>query len=322
MLKNFRFARYRFSYTVLESLRLPPYKGNVFRSRFGYTLRDITCIGDADACESACQFREQCVYSRCFEIPVPDDCPFLSGESFAPHPFVLEPPRSGKLEYAPGDRLVCNLILIGDAIDLLPWMVFAFDQMGERRIGIGGERGRCVLDRVESLAVEDNGLSDTIYTGSSQLLTGKGLVLGLADVVRTIPDTVGRVEFDFLTPTSIEVAGRWMSDLRFEHLIGDLLRRIGLLSYFHCGEDLDVDIPSLRKAASVVTHESHLRWFRSDRRSYGGEVSVPAGGFVGRIRYRGNLMLFLPFLFLGAYLHIGHDAAFGYGQYRMRCVSG
>ena len=322
MLQNFRFARYRFIYTVQEPMRLPQYKGNVFYNRFGHVLRDITCLGDADQCDSLCEFPDQCIYAKCFEILVRDDCSFLSGESFAPPPFVLEPPRSGKLEYAPGDRLVCNLILIGKGIDLLPWMVFAFNEVGERRIGLRGERGRCVLDSVESLAVADNGLSDTIYTGSSQMLTGKGLVLSLADVVGTIPDTVGRVEFDFLTPTSIEVAGRWMSDLRFEHLIGDLLRRIGLLSYFHCGEDLDVDVPSLRKAASVVTHESHLRWFRSDRRSYGGEVSVPAGGFVGRIRYRGNLTPFLPFLFLGTYLHIGQATAFGFGQYRVRCVSG
>ena len=44
MLQNFRFARYRFTYTVQEPLKMPQHKGNVFRGRFGYILRHITCI--------------------------------------------------------------------------------------------------------------------------------------------------------------------------------------------------------------------------------------------------------------------------------------
>ena len=132
MLQNFQFSRYRFTYTVDEPLRLPQYKGNVFRSRFGYILRDIACIGNKETCDAACQFPNQCVYSRCFETPVPDDSPILRDQPFVTHPFVLEPPRTGKLTYAPGDTLVCNLILIGEAINLLPWMVFALNEVGRR----------------------------------------------------------------------------------------------------------------------------------------------------------------------------------------------
>ena len=44
MLQNFRFAHYRFTYTVQEPLKMLHHKGNVFRGRFGYILRHITCI--------------------------------------------------------------------------------------------------------------------------------------------------------------------------------------------------------------------------------------------------------------------------------------
>ena len=98
MLQNFRFARYRFTYTVQEPLKMPEYKGNVFRGRLGYILRGITCVRGARQCEKECQLPQQCVYSKCFETPVPDDSPFLRGQPFAPHPFVLEPPRTEKLE--------------------------------------------------------------------------------------------------------------------------------------------------------------------------------------------------------------------------------
>ena len=321
MLQNFRFARYRFTYIVQEPLKLAQYKGNVFGSRFGYTLRDITCIGDTDQCDTQCQFPDQCVYSKCFETPVPGDSPILRGQSFAPQPFVLEPPRTGKLEYVPGDTLACNLILIGKAIPLLPWMVFTLNEVGKRRIGLRGERGWCLLNKVENLPARENHQRRTIYTAETQMLAEDTETLCLDDVMRGVPDVARRIELEFLTPASIKVAGRWTSDLRFEHLVRDLLCRICLLSSCYCGEDLDVDVLSLLRAADVVTHESHLRWFRSDLQSQGAEHSMPMGGFIGKIRFTGNLTPFLPFIFLGAYLHIGHHTAFGYGQYRVRSIT-
>ena len=321
MLQNFRFARYRFTYTVLEPLRLPQYKGNVFGNRFRYTLRDITCLGDMDQCDTQCQLADQCIYARCFETPVPDESPILRYQSWAPHPFVLEPPRTGKLEYVPGDTLVCDLILIGDSINLLPWIVFTFNEVGKRRIGLRDKRGKCLLEKVESLSARGNDQHQTVYTAETQMLTENSLILRPDDVMRTAPNVAHRIELEFLTPTDIKVAGHWMSDLRFEHFIGDLLRRIRFLSYYHCGEDLDVDTSVLLKAADSVTHESHLRWFGSDRHSHRAESSIPVGGFIGRIRYSGNLTPFLPFIYLGEYLHIGPYTALGYGQYRLRSIT-
>lgn len=105
--------------------------------------------------------------------------------------------------------------------------------------------------------------------------------------------------------------------LTYEHLIRNLLRRIRFLSYFHCGEDLYVDAHALIKAAESITPQSQLRWLKKDRYSYRAEKSVPMGGFIGKIRFEGDLKPFLPFICLGEYLHIGHHTAFGFGQYRI-----
>ena len=318
MLQNFRFARYRFTYTVQEPLKMPSYKGNVFRSRFGYILRHIACIGDSEkSCTEKCQFPERCVYSKCFETPVPDDSPMLRGQPFAPHPFVLQPPRTGKQEYTPGDTFTYNMILIGEAINLLPWMVFTFDQIGKRRVGLRGERGQCQLEKVESLPAHGNHKPQTIYTAETEMLTDDGLILRLDDVMDGTPHVTDAIELEFLTHTSIKVNGKWTSNLTFEHFLRNLLRRIRFLSYFHCGEDLDVDARGLIADASAVTHESGLRWLQADRYSYRAEKSVPMGGFIGKIRFEGNLQPFLPFIYLGEYLHIGHHTAFGHGQYRL-----
>ena len=317
MLQNFRFACYRFSYTVGEPLKMPQYKGNLFRARFGYILRHITCVSTTQECDTRCQFPERCIYSKCFETPVPADAPILRGQPYAPHPFILEPPCTGKLDYAPDDTFTCTLTLIGDAIDLLPWMVFTFDQIGKRRVGNQGKRGQCQLNKVESLSARGDHQTQTIYTAETEMLTDEGLILRLGDVMDGAPHVTDEIELEFLTPTSIKVNGKWTSELTFEHLIRNLLRRIRFLSYFHCGEDLDVDALGLIESSRSVKHESHLQWFRQDRWSRRTEKPIPMGGFVGNVRFEGELELFLPFIFLGEYLHIGHHTAFGHGQYRL-----
>ena len=317
MLKNFRFARYRFTYTVQEPLKMPQHKGNVFRGRFGYILRHIACIGSEQQCKERCQFPERCVYSKCFETPVPEDSIILRGQPYAPHPFILQPPRTGQLDYAPGDTFTCNITLIGEAINLLPWIVLTFQEIGKRRIGLRDKRGQCQLNKVESLSAYGSHNSQTIYTSETEMLTDEGRILRLDDVMHAAPHATDTIELEFFTPTSIKVDGKWTGKLTFEHLIRNLLRRIRFLSYFHCGEDLDVDAPAIIKAAGAVTHHLSLSWLRKDRYSYRTEKSVPMGGFIGKASFKGELAPFLLFIYLGEYLHIGHHTAFGFGQYRL-----
>ena len=317
MLQNFCFARYRFSYTVQEPLKIPTYKGNVFRGRFGYILRYIACIGDKEECDNKCQYADRCVYSKCFETPVPKDSPMLRGQPFAPHPFILQPPRSEKKEYVPGDTFTCNITLIGETINLLPWIVLTFQEMGKRRIGLQGKRGQCRLEKVESLSAFSYDQTETIFTAETEMLTDDGIILNIDDVMHNTHEITDTIELEFLTPTSVKVDGKWTKELTFEHLIRNLLRRIRFLSFFHCGEDLDVDAHALIDAACAITHESHFRWLKSNRYSYRTESSIPMSGFIGKVLYSGELGQFLPFIYLGEYLHIGHHTAFGYGQYRL-----
>ena len=319
MLQNLRFARYRLTYAIREPLKMPEHKGNIFRGRLGYILRQITCVGDEDECEKHCGFPDRCVYSHCFETPVPPDSPFLRNQPFAPHPFVLEPPRTRKLDYAPGDSFACNLILVGEAINLLPWMVYAFTEVGKRRIGLRGARGRCQLDRVESLLARGDG--KTIYTAETETLSDEGAVLRLDDVMAEAPDIADLIELDFLTPTSIKVDGEWVRHLTFELLIRNLLRRLRFLSFFHCGEDFLLDAPELLRRAAAVKRKSRLQWVRKDRWSHRTERAIPMGGFAGKVRFKGDLAPFLPFILLGERLHIGHHTAFGFGQYSVNEVT-
>ena len=209
------------------------------------------------------------------------------------------------------------MILIGEAINLLPWMVFTFDQMGKRRIGLQGKRGQCRFEKVESLPARGGHQTQTIFTAETEMLTDDGLILRLDDVMHDAPHVTDAIELEFITPTSIKVDGQWTSELTFEHLIRNLLRRIRFLSYFHCGEDLAVDAPALIELACSVRHQSRFRWVKTERWSERAKRFIQMRGFIGKIRFSGELEPFLPFIFLGEYLHIGHHTAFGHGQYHL-----
>jgi hypothetical protein len=41
------------------------------------------------------------------------------------------------------------------------------------------------------------------------------------------------------------------------------------------------------------------------------------GGLIGSVDYAGDLAVFIPFVALGAFLHVGKNSTFGLGKYRV-----
>lgn len=68
--------------------------------------------------------KQKCIYSYIFETPPPEDAEMLRLYPKVPHPFVNEPPITEKQVFAPGDTVPFHLILIGHAIDYLPYYIY------------------------------------------------------------------------------------------------------------------------------------------------------------------------------------------------------
>ena len=97
------------------------------------------------------------------------------------------------------------------------------------------------------------------------------------------------------------------------------MRRLGHLSYFHCGGD-----PSavafkewIGLASNVSTVEQNLTWFDWERHSTRQKTTMRLGGLIGRITYAGNLAPFRPLLEAGEIAHAGKGTSFGLGRYRI-----
>ncbi len=210
-LRKIRYARFRLDLTAIDRLRLPPYKGSTFRGAFGHTFKRLVCVKRDLDC-ATCLICDRCVYYYVFETPFSGEGD-ARGYAFAPHPFVVEPPEETREIYEPGDELRVGLVLVGRALDYLPYFIYAFEEMGRRGMGVG--RGQAALQRVMA------GGQCIYQPDTGQLEPDYPVCAGPPD-----GEAVGtRLRLRLHTPIRLKAAGRYTSRLDFALLVRALLRR-------------------------------------------------------------------------------------------------
>ncbi|HHT9145919.1 MAG TPA: hypothetical protein ACFYD4_09605, partial [Candidatus Wunengus sp. YC61] len=152
MLETFWLAKFRFTICAKEHIRFPTYKGSAFRGGFGYAFKRVVCVTKNRECDD-CILKQKCIYSYIFETPPPEDTEMLRLYPKVPHPFVIEPPITEKQTFEPGETFSFHLILIGNAIDYLPYFIYTFTELGKQ--GIGQGRGKYDLVQVEGIGFEN-----------------------------------------------------------------------------------------------------------------------------------------------------------------------
>lgn len=311
-LDNFRFAQFNFFLNPVEIIKLPPYKGSTIRGAFGHAFKKAVCVTKEKVCKS-CILSNKCVYSYIFETPLPSNSSKMRKYPFAPHPFVITPPLEEKREYYSGEVICFQLILIGRSIDFLPYFIYTFDELSRKGIGRGS--GKYQLLEVRVFHPSDG--EKLIYSCKDKILLSDFKVIKIDDIYSSIY-IPSAIRLEFLTPTRLRYDQRLTSDLQFHILIRNLLRRISLLSYFHCGEQLDFDFKGLiEDARKIKLLSSNLRWFDWERFSSRQSTRMYMGGFIGEVSFEGDFSRFLPFLLLGEYIHVGKGTSFGLGKYKI-----
>ena len=308
-LQNFRLARYRLTLTALSTITMPPYAGSTLRGGFGHAFRKMVCTQGPIDCRD-CTLKAVCPYPYIFETAPFEGAQQLRTYGDVPRPFVIDP-LDTRGEYRKGESLSFQLTLIGRAIDYLPYFLVSFRELGE--MGIGKGRGRFQLAHVRT----DNG--ESIYDGDTQMVHNLDNALSFDDIQReTESQPTEELTLRLLTPTRITYEGALTDQLPFHVFWRRLIGRISALAYFHCGESLEMDFKGLIEKATVVeTTDSTLRWKDWTRYSSRQDRKMQLGGLVGHATYAGDLAAFVAFAALGAYLHVGKNATFGLGKYRV-----
>jgi hypothetical protein len=295
-------ARYELTLRACEAVSLPAFLGSTLRGAFGHALKEAVCVMNHRDCVK-CLVADRCIYPYLFETPVPPDMPQLRGQAQAPHPFILTPPmlkgseraervsarslsdgRTVRLVHSPvtdspdgrrrmlrGDGLAFGLLLMGRAVEYLPYVVYAVSEMARRGLGVE----RAPFELAEVAVIDESGDRKPIYSGESQRISvPKSATMRLSDLVHqrlyqlaaTSEFIADKLRLKFLTPARIRVEGDLQAGMSFELLVRNLLRRVSMLAAVHGRSRLELDYRGLiARAAEIETHAAALQWFDWER---------------------------------------------------------
>lgn len=313
----FEVVKFRFELLTQSRISLPSYKGSTFRGGFGHAFKKVVCVVPHRDC-SRCLLRTGCVYSYVFETLAVEKRGLVPPMAEAPHPFVIEPPEEEREIFEVEDPFRMNLILIGKAVDYLPYFIYTLERLGE--IGLGKGRGKY---QVRSVVNDTTG--QRIYDGESKLLASGFPKLDFSHFLRKSEEygDVGRIRMVFHTPARVRYRERLATELEFHVIVRSLLRRITNLDRLHCGGELDFNHTRLiQRAEGVRKVSSGLRWYDWERYSSRQGARMRLGGLVGEVEFEGELAQFLPYLFLGELVHLGKGTSFGLGRYEVKIIRG
>jgi hypothetical protein len=306
-------AKFQFTLTVRESMFLPPYKGSTFRGGFGGVFRRIACSQKQFNDCHPCLIKNSCPYRMIFEPGPVEGAELWGGFDEIPRPFVIEPPETEQTRFEVGEILDFNVVLIGKAIDYLPYFVLVFKELGE--LGIGKGRAKFDLRRVAALPLA--GADEAVVFDGERLYNTIRLIqeplpeFGVgadADVLR----------ISFQTMTRLKYNGDFVDTPEFPVLLRALYRRCSALEYFYGGNRLEFDFRgALERAEAVRLVRNETVWADWERYSSRQDRRMRLGGLVGRAEYRGSWREFGEVLRWGEILHVGKGCTFGLGKYNI-----
>lgn len=318
MFKNFKLAHYRFTLIPHNIIQMPTYnKGNILRGAFGSSLKRLVCINKNFKCND-CGLKEKCAYVLIFN---PVGISPVKRLYNVPRGYVLKPPLEKEKVYSSEKPFSFETVLLGDRINYLPYVIVALIELG--KFGIGLNRGMFTL---KDLSILKDNISESIYDPDTNTVKNIQKII-TEDEILAHAEKINRnvITLCFLTPTRIRfnpTGEKGKSEVvrapRFHHIIRRLRDRINALSVTYCGKPVDIDFKGIaEKAMLVKTKEVNLRWIDIKRKSRTQPIYHDQSGFIGKITFKGDLREFLPLLLFGEYVHVGEDAVFGNGWYRI-----
>ena len=297
-------ARLHLTVRAEGPLQLPPYAGSMLRGAFGHALLALSPLPHRDG--QPCALHASCPYCQVFASPA---LPGHSLQKFSqmPQPYVIEPPTGGVQSLQAGQTFGFGLVLIGKGLGLLPAVLQAWQRA--LRTGLGREHTPCTLLQI----CDENGL---------QRLSDKPeQLLNLNAILPPAPALGQQATLHFHTPLRLQVQGKPVraEQLTARDLLIALARRSQLLCDVHLGSAAPQhDFAQLvAQAGTIALRPIDLRWFDWGRFSQHQQQEMKLGGLLGTLHLQGDLTPFGQLLHRGQWLHVGKNASFGMGGYRL-----
>ena len=313
-------AKYRFVLKPDDFIKLPGFAGSALRKALIPVFRQITCQTAERECYG-CNISSKCPYNICMaENSTNSDHKFRRYHT-PPKPFIFEPPINRKPYYGRKDELYFDLILLGKALEYLPYFTASIRHLGA--VGIGRNQGKFKLEKIFALNLNDNGIIAEYNYDHKNSDGDNDKTLSLAELYEKFSNEdidINEVSISIVTPLRMKLLGMDDWHLYFQSLTKNIFKRIANLAYAYCNYENFLEFPELiHKAGRIRIIKENFTW--EDWRPLTMKDKKPnsrLGGYVGDIVYQGNIKDFWAILRIGEILHIGKNTSFGFGRIQVK----
>ncbi|MFB3787122.1 MAG: CRISPR system precrRNA processing endoribonuclease RAMP protein Cas6 [bacterium] len=309
-LSSLRYLRVRFELRSLSECRLPGFLGSTLRGALAMSFRRMVCTFDMRPCDG-CPVQRTCPYPALFETPAATGTQAVRRMRDIPHPILIVPPLRHAKRYRPGDTLAFEIVLLGQAAQRLPYLIFAVNEMAGQ--GLGVKRGPFHLAGVT------DGDGQPLYDVELGQLLRDPTPRNLGEILHgEAPESV-RVILE--TPLRVKAEGSLLArEIDAADFLRPACRRLWSLIRFH-GHDPqgEWDFHSLwEKEKLPELLDRNLRWWDLSRYSNRQKNSLKIGGLTGHFTLRGNLQPWWGILRAVELVHLGKGTIMGLGRIRLR----
>lgn len=272
------------------------------RSILGARLKRMTCIQHSLRCEE-CFLKNNCAYAYLFETIIDKQTPGLEGRNRAIHPFML---RHG-LVYDSGSRYDFFITIIGKAVRLTPYILFAFQEAGKEGIFSSAIHYDIqeITNEINHLRIDPNHIAG-LETKNFHFQAAPG-------------NGPARYRIEFETPARIKHFGKYSTDFDAMTFWNTIYRRISILSRLYCDEDLPPIDPE--QYINHVIEKKALYWKDFSRYSQRQQQAMELGGAIGSFVIAGTMgETEKSLLEAGRLFQIGKNTVFGLGSMRYTAI--
>ena len=315
-----------FTVRAATALELDVYSGAALRGSFFNAIWERFCTNKVAPTCAQCPLHATCPVSA-IVAPLRED---NSWGQDIPRPYVILPPLEGAHHYQPGEHFSFGMTLIGDIIQLLPYIMLSITQLeaeglGHRLPQNAGQRGRLHVEQIEVYHPWTE-QRQTIYRAGDTLVNRPIVSVDIQDCLQRAEQlNPEQITLDFITPLRLIDREHLVRQPILRPLLQRLLERYLALEHHYGNADLALSRGDrdtlLHQAEAITCSADRTRWQELSSYSNRQKRATPIGGLIGQATFTGPLAPLLPLLTIGELIHVGKNAVKGNGHYRIRAAT-
>ena len=245
--------------------------------------------------------------------PDPSDDPVARRRFQKPAPaLVMTMPVMQKTYIDTGQRLECEVLFVGNGVQLIHVFLDSLIQLGHLGLVSGG--GHFEVTEVYSLS---HGQPENLAWRQDDPLDSLTCAVQPLNWLVSQERVPDRVTISYETPVRLMADGKPLRKPRFSQVFPFMLRRVTSMLFAHSGVEL-VDDPSslLESVGRIEESETRLSW--NDWRVIAGQQGLVVGGFTGEMVLSGQAIEDIFWVLAVASLFgIGKGATYGAGRFSL-----